>query len=322
MTDHPSAAPNSKVTQATSISWLTRFRYRHRYLIGYLFILPWFLSFLWFDVIPFILNLYLSFTNYSVGPLTRAKWIGLENYTTIFTADPRFLKGVGNTLYYAIGAVPLGLIFAFIIALLLNSRVRGLGVYRTAFYVPSLVPAVAASLIFLWILNTNYGALNRLLGLVGIEPIRWLSRPEWVKPAVIIVSLWGFGAQMIIFLAGLQDIPRELYEAVEIDGGNSWHKLIHLTIPLMTPVIFFNLIVGIIGSFQVFTPAYIFFGTDGGPLNAGLFYMVHIYNNAFRFFKMGYASALSLILFVAILIFTIILVRTSDRWVFYAGGGR
>lgn len=308
--------------QTGQIGRLTRFRYRHRYLIGYLFILPWFLSFLWFDVVPFFLNLYLSFTNYSVGPIAKAKWIGLENYATILTSDPRFIKGVSNTLYYAIGAVPLGLVFAFIIALLLNSRVRGLGAYRTAFYVPSLVPAVAASLIFLWILNTNYGALNRLLGLVGIEPIRWLSRPEWVKPAVIIVSLWGFGAQMIIFLAGLQDIPRELYEAVEIDGGGAWRKLIHLTIPLMTPVIFFNLIVGIIGSFQVFTPAYIFFGTDGGPLNAGLFYMVHIYNNAFRFFKMGYASALSLILFVFILIFTIVLVRTSDRWVFYTGGGR
>ena len=322
MPDLSRAVAATTADHSPRVTWLTRFRYRHRYVVGYLFILPWFLSFLWFDVIPFILNLYLSATNYSVGPLGRARWIGLENYTTIFTADPRFLKSAGNTLYYALGAVPLGLLCAFTIALLLNSKVRGLGAYRTAFYVPSLVPAVAASLIFLWILNTNYGALNRLLGVVGIEPIRWLSRPEWVKPAVIIVSLWGFGAQMVIFLAGLQDIPRELYEAVEIDGGGAWRKLIHLTIPLMTQVIFFNLVVGVIGSFKVFTPAYIFFGTDGGPLNSGLFYMVHIYNNAFRFFKMGYATAMSLILFIFILIFTIVLVRTSDRWVFYTGGGR
>jgi multiple sugar transport system permease protein len=298
------------------------FRYRHRYLIGYIFIIPWFLSFLWFDVIPFFLNFYLSLTNYSVGPIGSAKWIGVENYVSVFTNDSIFLKSLGNTLYFAFGAVPIGLLFAFLIALLLNNRIRGLGIFRTAFYIPSLVPAVATSIIFLWILATNGGALNQLLGAVGIEPIGWLSWPEWVIPAMIIVSLWGFGSQMIIFLAGLQDIPRELYEAVEIDGGGAWHKLIHLTIPLMTPVIYFNLVMGVINSFQVFTPAYIFFGTQGGPLNAGLFYMVNIYNNAFRFFQMGYASALSMILFILIVILSVILVRTSNRWVFYSGGGK
>lgn len=293
-----------------------------RALLGYLFVLPFFVSFIWFDVIPFLLNLYLSLTDYSVGPVTSGKWVGLDNYRTIFTTDTRFATSIGNTVYYIIGAVPVGLAFAFVIALLLNNQVRGLGIFRTAFYVPSVVPAVATSMIFLFLLNTNHGAINRMLGLVGIPPIQWLSRPEWVKPSIIITSLWGFGAQMVIFLAGLQDIPKELYEAVEIDGGGTWHKLRNLTVPMMTPVIFFNLIVGIIGAFQVFTQAFIILGADGGPLNAGLFYMVHIYNNAWRFFKMGYASALSLILFVVILIFTVIMVRTSDRWVFYAGGGK
>lgn len=301
---------------------LSTFAYRRRFLFGYLFILPWLVSFIWFDVIPFFLNLYLSLTNYSVGPITSGKYIGLENYRTVVTTDPRFLISVGNTVYYIIGAVPIGLGLAFFIALLLNNQVRGLGIFRTAFYVPSVVPAVATSIIFLFLLNTNYGAINRFLGVFGVEPIRWLSRPEWVKPSIIITSLWGFGAQMVIFLAGLQDIPKELYEAVDIDGGGTWHKLRHLTVPMMTPVIFFNLVVGIIGAFQVFTQAFIILGVEGGPLNSGLFYMIHIYNNAWRFFKMGYAAALSLILFVVILLFTIVLVRSSDRWVFYSGGGR
>lgn len=296
--------------------------HRRRALLGYLFVTPFVVSFIWFDVIPFFLNLYLSLTDYSVGPVTSGKWVGLENYRAIFSTDTRFATTISNTLYYIVGAVPLGLAFAFLIALLLNNQVHGLGFFRTAFYVPSIVPAVATSVIFLFLLNTNYGAINRALELFGLQPIQWLSVPKWIKPSIIITSLWGFGAQMVIFLAGLQDIPKELYEAVDIDGGGTWHKLRNLTVPMMTPVIFFNLIVGIIGAFQVFTQAFIILGADGGPLNSGLFYMVHIYNNAFRFFKMGYASALSLILFIVILIFTFIMVRTSDRWVFYSGGGK
>lgn len=294
---------------------------RHRYVIGYLLIFPWFLSFLWFDVVPFTLNVYLGFTNYSVGPITSGEWVGSENYVRILTSDPRFVKSISNTVYYTIGVVPLRLVLAFAIALLLNRQVAGLGVYRTAFYVPSLVPIVAASIVFLWMLNTNYGALNRLLGHLGVPPIGWLSSPDWIKPSIILMSLWGFGHSMVIFLAGLQDIPQQLYEALEIDGGSARHKLWYLTIPLMTPIIFYNLVVGVIGSFQVFTNAYILLGSEGGPLNSGLFYVVHIFNNAFRFYRMGYASALSLILFVFILLLTAILVRTSERWVFYAGGG-
>lgn len=293
-----------------------RFTYRKRYWIGYIFILPWFISVIWFDLIPFLTGVYLSFTDYSVG-LNVPDWVGLKNYREMFTSDDLFLKSFWNTVYYLALSVPLRLIFAFVIALLLNIRIRGLGTFRTIFYIPSVVPVVAVAIIFTGIFNARYGILNQLLMLVGMDPIRWLTRPEWVKPSMVIMSLWGFGAQMVIFLAGLQGISEELYEAVEIDGGNGWQKLLYVTVPLMTPVIFFNLIIGIINGFQIFDSAYVLIGVNGGPLNSGLFYVLHLYNNAFSYFKMGYASAMSAVLFIIILIFTLLTVRTSDRWVFY-----
>lgn len=293
-----------------------RFSYRKRYWVGYLFILPWFISVIWFDVIPFLTGLYLSFTDYSVG-LKIPNWVGFENFQEMFTEDDLFLKSFWNTVYYLALSVPLRLAFAFIIALLLNTRIRGLGTFRTIFYIPSVVPVVAVAIIFTGIFNARYGILNQLLMLVGMDPIRWLTRPEWVKPSMIIMSLWSFGAQMVIFLAGLQGISEELYEAVDIDGGSVWQKLLFVTVPLMTPVIFFNLIIGIIGAFQIFDSAYVLIGTTGGPLNSGLFYVLHLYNNAFSYFRMGYASAMSVVLFIIILFFTLITVRTSDRWVFY-----
>jgi multiple sugar transport system permease protein len=177
------------------------------------------------------------------------------------------------------------------------------------------VPVVASSVIWLMMFRTRGGLMNQLLALVGVEPIQWLTRPEWAKPALIIMSLWAFGGQTIIYLAGLQGIPQELYEAAEMDGAGGWRKLRHVTIPLMTPVIFFNLIIGVIGAFQVFTSAFIM--TEGGPLNATLFYMLHLYNNAFSYFRMGYASAMALILFLIILAFTLLLNWSSERWVFY-----
>lgn len=290
---------------------------RRSWFIGYLFILPWLASLFIFDVYPFIMNLYLGFTDYAVGPVARAEIIGLANFERMFFNDDLFIKGLTNTFYYLAASVPLTVFLAFIIALLLNTEIRGVGIYRTIYYVPSVVPIVASSIIFLWMFNTRFGAINQFLVAVGATPVRWLSSPDWVIPAMVIVSLWGFGTQMVIFLAGLQSIPDHLYEAVAIDGGGLWQRLRFVTVPLMTPTIFFNLLVGLISGFQVFTLAYIMLGPNGGPLQSGLFYMMHTYNNAFRYFNMGYAAALSLVLFMIIFVFTIAMVWTSNRWVYY-----
>lgn len=299
------------------LSSMTEFLHRHRVRwVGYAFILPWIISALWFDLVPFVTNLFLALTDYSVATST-PDWLGFENFEEILSTDRLARKSLGNTVYYLAISVPARLVVAFVIALLLNMRIRALGSFRTIFYVPSVVPLVAASIIFFGMFNARYGIFNQLLILVDLPPVRWLTRPEWVKPAMIIMSMWGFGAQMVIFLAGLQGIPRELYEATEIDGGNYWNKLFNITVPMMTPVIFFNLIIGIIGGFQIFASAYVLLGPAGGPLNSGLFYVLHIYNNAFSYFRLGYAAALSVILFFIILVFTIVMVRTSDRWVYY-----
>jgi multiple sugar transport system permease protein len=290
-------------------------RWRNRRWIGWLFILPWFIGFLWFDVLPLFLNTYLSFTDFSVGAKI-PNWIGLANYRELFGGDHLIGISFVNTLYYIGFHVPLLIILAFSLAMLLNANIRGRGVYRTVFYLPSLVPVVASSMIWIFMLRTRGGLINQVLGLAGIKEIPWLQRPEWAKPALILMSLWGFGGQMVIYLAGLQGISQELYEAADIDGASGAQKLFRITVPLMTPTIFFNLIMGIIGSFQVFAAAYIM--TNGGPLKATLFYMLHLYNNAFRYFKMGYASAMALILFLIILTLTLIVNRTSERWVFYS----
>ncbi len=299
---------------------LSEFWFKNRGLIGLLFILPWFIGFVIFDLMPFVYNLYLSFTDYQIGTVGTPPWIGLENYVKIFTEDKLFAKSLGNTLYYLALSVPLRLLLAFVIALILNLRVRGMQIYRTLFYVPSVVPLVAATVIFAGLLNTRYGMFNQVFIMVGLDPVRWLSSPEWIKPSLVILSLWGFGAQMIIFLAGLQSIPSDLYEAVSIDGGNAWHRLRNVTIPLMTPTIFFNLLIGVINAFQVFAQVFIMVDTDGGPLQSGLLYMLHVYNKAFRDFEFGYSAALSVILFAIIFVLTLILVYTSNRWVFYGDG--
>ncbi|MBC7238620.1 MAG: sugar ABC transporter permease [Chloroflexi bacterium] len=211
----------------------------------------------------------------------------------------------------------MGMLVAFTLALLLNVDIRGRGLFRTVYYLPSLVPTAAAAIIWLFIFRTRNGLLNLFLNLFGVKPIPWLSRPEWAKPALILMSLWFFGQQMVIYLAGLQGIPTELYEAAEIDGANGFQKLAKITMPMMTPMLFFNLVMGIIGSFQVFTAAFLM--TGGGPRNATLFYMLHLYNNAFRYFRMGYSSALAVVLFVVILVLTLIVNKTSESWVYYGG---
>ncbi len=309
-----------KVKHSRDATWQARLQewwFRNRSLIGFVFIAPWFAGLIIFDIVPFIYNLYLSFTDYKIGTVGTPPWIGLENYIEIFTEDKFFGKSMYNTIYYLGFSVPLRLVLAFFIALLLNLRVRGMQIYRTLFYVPSVVPLIAATVIFAGLLNTRYGMINQLFVLIGITPVRWLSSPDWIKPSLIILSLWSFGAQMIIFLAGLQSIPSDLYEAAAIDGGGSWRRLRHITVPLMTPTIFFNLLIGVIGGFQVFLQVFVMIDTNGGPLQAGLVYMLHVYNKAFRDFEFGYAAALSVILFLIIFALTIVLVYTSNRWVFY-----
>ena len=284
-------------------------------LTGYLFFSPWLLGMILFNVIPIILAVYYSFTEYTV--LQAPRWIGLGNYHEMFVVDELFWKSLYNTIYFSVFSVPISLILALFLAMLLNSRVPGQSFFRATFFLPSIVPVVAASVIWAWILHPEYGLVNDMLSKVGIPGPPWLSSEVWSKPAFILMSLWGIGPTAIIFLAGLQDVPQHLYEAAEIDGANLWQRIRHITLPLLTPTIFFNLVLGIIGAFQVFTQAYIV--SAGGPLWSTLFYVLYLYNQGFQYFKMGYASALAVVLFVIILVLTLIVQFTSRRWVYYEG---
>jgi multiple sugar transport system permease protein len=249
--------------------------------------------------------------------LQAPRWIGLGNYREMFGMDELFWKALYNTFYFAAFSVPLSLIFAIFLALFLNYRTPGQSFFRATFFLPSIVPAVAAAVVWAWILHPEYGLINDLLARLGIPGPPWLTSEVWSKPAFILMSLWGIGPTTIIFLAGLQDIPQHLYEAAEIDGANSWQRMWSVTLPLLTPTIFFNLVIGLIGAFQIFTQVYII--SQGGPLWSTLFYVLYLYNQAFQYFKMGYASALAIVLFVIILILTAIVQATSRRWVHYEG---
>lgn len=291
-------------------------RWSRNWRVAYIFIAPWLLSVIIFDLYPFVANIVLGFTDFKMGAST-LNWIGFTNYARMLNDDALFLKSLGNTIIYSAVSVPLSLLLAFGIALLLNMRVRAMSAFRVIYYIPSIVPIVASAVLFSWLFNTRYGVINEFLFQLGLPTQRWLTSASTILPTLIVISLWGFGAQMVIFLAGLQAVPEELYEAVAIDGGGTGQRLFHVTIPLMTPVIFFNLVIGVIGSFQSFALVYVLFGPDGGTLQSGLLYVVHIYNNVFRYFNLGYASALTVVLFIIVLVLTLILVRTSKRWVFY-----
>ena len=286
---------------------------------GLLFITPWILGFLIFSLGPMIASLYLSFCKYDLHTL---EWVGAENYRRLLTADPLFWRALQNTVIYVALSVPLGLAGSLAIALLLNQNVRGQRVFRTFFYLPSLVPAVASSLLWLWVLNSENGLLNYGLMFLGVPHKycpRWLEDPAWTLPAFVMMSLWGIGgARMIIFLAGLQGISESYYEAALIDGASSTQKFLFITLPMLSPTIFFNLILGIIGSFQVFTSAYVM--TSGGPGNASLFYVLYLFRNAFEYFKLGKASAMAWILFALLLGFTVVQFKNARRWVHYEGG--
>lgn len=308
-------AETARPRPVTRRKWRPSRQTLHDNLVGYLFFSPWLVGIVLFNIWPILSAVYYSFTEYSV--LQAPKWVGLRNYHEMFYVDELFWKAVYNTLYYAIFSVPLGLIFAIALAMLLNYRVWGLTFFRATFFLPSIVPGVAAAVVWAWILNPEYGLINDLLGRLGLPGPPWLTSDVWSKPAFILMSLWGIGSTTIIFLAALQDVPQHLYEAAEIDGANLFQRARYVTIPMLTPAIFFNLIMGVIGALQIFTQVYVI--SDGGPLWSTLFYVFYLYRQGFQYFNMGYASALSLVLFVITLIFTLILLLTSRRWVYYEG---
>jgi len=293
---------------------------RREAIAGVLFLLPWLVSLVVFTAYPVLAALYFSFTEYSIVQAPR--WIGLQNYRTMFTTDTAFWISVKNSSYYALLSVPLGLVLSLGLALILNLRAKGIGVYRTLFYLPALAPPVASTIVFVLMFNPNSGLINTVLEMVGLPAVGWLTDPDWSKPALILLSLWGVGAGALIFLAGLKEVPQSLLDAAAIDGAGVWQRFRHVTLPLLTPVILFNLVMGIIGSFQVFTQALVIGGTTGKPLESTLMFMVHIYRNAFAYFNMGYASALSIVLFLAILVITLGILRSANAWVYYEGSNR
>lgn len=280
---------------------------------GYLFILPWIIGLAIFLAGPILAAFYFGFTKYDI--LSSPVWIGLGNYHQILTDDPLFWKSLYNTVYFVGLSVSLRMIIGFILALLLNAKIRGIVVLRACYYLPVVVPIVATSILWSWILQPQFGVINYFMEMAKLPRIQWIVSEAWSKPSIVLVSLWRLGETMIIFLAGLQAIPRQLYEAAEVDGTSQWSKLTKITIPMLTPTIFFNLVIAIINSFQVFSVAYII--TGGGPLNSTLFYMLYIFRQGFEYFHMGYASALAVILFLIIVILTILVVKSAKSWVYY-----
>ena len=281
---------------------------------GYLFILPWILGFIIFTAGPMLASLYISFTRWEM--VTPSVWVGPAQYVKLFN-DDRFWLSLYNTSYYVFIGVPLHLFMALLAALAVNLNLRGIRFFRTAYYVPSLTPVVANSILWVWIFHPNWGLANAFLQWIGLEGLYWLQDPRLAKPALIVMSFWSIGGQMVILLAGLKGIPVELYEAASIDGANWWGRFWRITLPLLTPALFFNLIIAIIGAFQVFTQAYIM--TEGGPNYSTLFYLLYLFRAAFENFRMGYASAMAWVLFIIVLLFTILQFALSDRWVFYEG---
>ena len=295
---------------------LTSSRAKREAVEGYLFIGPWLIGFFVFTAGPMLASLYLAFTNYrGIGAI---EFTGVANLRRL-VSDRYFWISLYNTVYYTVLGVPLFVLTSLVYALALNTKVRGQSIFRTIFYLPSVVPGVASAIIWIWVFNPQFGFANVILHWLGLPALGWFADPKLAKPTFIIMALWGAGPSTLVFLAALQGIPEMLYEAATIDGAGSWRRFLHITIPMLTPSIFFNLIIQMIGSFQVFTTAYV--ATGGGPVNATLFYVLYLYRMAFQSFWMGYASTLAWVLFLVVVIFTLIQVRGSRRWVYYEAGG-
>lgn len=291
---------------------------------GILFALPWILGFLIFSLYPIVSSLYNSLTEFNL--FQRPEWVGLKNYINLFTKDRLFGISLWNTLYMVIIGMPLTLLCGLTTAMLLNMNIKGRSVYRTLFYLPSIVPVVASSLLWIWILNPQYGLLGNITKALGLGQPNWLADPMWTKPSLVLIGAWSAGNVMVIFLAALQDVPRALYEAAQIDGAGAVKRFFFITLPSLTPVILFQLIMGIISSFQYFTQAYVIISSggglntvSGGPQNSLLFYSLYLYHNAFSYFKMGKASAMAWILFIIVSLVTLVVVKTSKKWVTYGG---
>jgi multiple sugar transport system permease protein len=282
---------------------------------AWLFVAPAVLGFVLFAIGPIAASLVMSFTDWPI--ISAPSWVGAGNYLRLFLRDPLFWTSLKVTVVYAACSVPLGMAVAFGLAVLLNQRIRGLGLFRTVFYLPSIFPVVASSVLFLWFFNPEFGVLNAGLRFLHLPPSQWVYAPDTALPSLILMSLWSVGGTMIIFLAGLQNVPQHLYEAVDIDGGASRHKALHVTIPMITPVILFNLVLSLIHGLQAFTQAYVM--TQGGPNNATLFYVFYLYRTAFADGQMGYAAAMAWILFVIIAALTALIFRSSSAWVYYEG---
>lgn len=282
---------------------------------GVLLALPAILGFLMFTAGPMLASLAFSVTDWTIG--VPAHFVKLDNFVTLLSKDPLFYQSLTVTLIYTGLSVPLLLLVAFLAALLLNQRIRGRAFFRTVFYLPTLMPTVANAILWLWMFNPDFGLLNSGLKALGLPSSQWIFDSRTAVASLILMGAWGFGGATVIFLAGLQSVPRHLYEAVEVDGGAPWHKLRYVTLPMMTPTIFFNLVLGLIGAFQVFAPAQIM--TNGGPGNATLFYVFYLYRVAFNEGRMGYASALAWLLFVVVLLVTIAVFRWGRSWVYYEG---
>lgn len=283
--------------------------------IGFLFASPWWIGFLLFTVYPLVSALYYSLTSYDL--LRPEVWVGLANYREIFTTDLTFRLVMRNTLFWVGLSAPLGVISAFLMAYMLNTRIKGRSLFRAIFFFPSIVPVVVTAMVWQFLLNVQYGAINASLQALHLPVIPFLSSPDWVKPSLILIHIWAQGTAMVIFLATLQDVPRSLYEAATVDGANEGQKLLHITIPMCSPVILFNLVMAFIYGFQYFTLPWLL--TQGGPNRASEFISVYIYRNAFSFLNMGKASALAWLLFLVIITFTFILFKGSGRFVFYSG---
>jgi multiple sugar transport system permease protein len=281
----------------------------------YLFISPWLIGFFVFLLFPMFSSLYYSFTRYEIGG--RPRWIGLENYVDMFS-DPRYLNSLGVTFKFAIISVIGVTLLALVLALILSQALKGINFFRTAHFMPSVMPMVAISLTWFYILRPDTGPLAGMLAWFGIEGPRWLGEARWALPALMGINIWiSFGGQMVIFLAGIKGIPRELYEVAEIDGAGSWAKLWNVTLPLLTPTIFLNLVLGIIGAMQIFDIPFVM--TEGGPNDATRTYMVHLYNKGWVQLQMGSASAMGWVLFIIIMVITLFVIRSSQAWVYYEG---
>ncbi len=291
---------------------------RKKGFVGYLYIAPWVVGLLLLQVYPFLASLLYSFTEYSI--LSPARFIGARNYVDMVTRDPLFFQSLKVTFYYVVLAVPLKLVFALAVAMLLNVKLRAINVYRTLLYLPSILGGSVAVSVLWRALFTNEGIVNSILKVAALPRVAWLGDPRVSMFTISLLQVWQFGSSMVVFLAGLKQIPRELYESARVDGASRGTVFLNITLPLITPMILFNLIMQTINAFQHFTEAMVI--TAGGPLNSTYVYAMKLYREAFEFFKMGYASALSWVLFIIIMSFTLVVFRSSSSWVYYEDGAK